>query len=142
MARTKSAGSPPVKRPSNWEKRVSAAYLLTQGYTKEQTAVQVGCSERVLYDWKNHHMWPDALAEARARWLQGVDLEAMAAIGDLVRGRNDKVVMWFGDRRIPELAPPKQRTEVSGPDGGPVVVVTPEQARERVLDKLKPKKGD
>lgn len=134
--RLKTAADTKPKRPTNWDKRVSVAYLLTTGSTQVEAANAAGCSERVIRDWKNHGTWPAVVAEAHQRWLSGCDAKVKAAIDRLLTLSNEKVVMWYGDRRIPELQPPKTRTEISGPDGGPLLVTSPDEARQKLLDKL------
>lgn len=121
--------------PYNWDKAISVAYLRLIGASQEVAAKEAGCSERSVATWEKKSWWPDAQAEARQRWLRGGD--AMARRG-LLRALSDgneyaATSRWWADRRIPELKPPKVRSEISGPDGEPVEVGI-EDARTQVAD--------
>ena len=117
---TKTAGAENgVKRPAHWDKRVSAAYLRIMGKTQKQAAEAVGRNERTLREWEGEDSWAAARAEAEERWCaDGLDL-ARQTIHRGVRANPD-LAKWFLERVDPRFAPPKQRTEHTGRDGGPI----------------------
>ena len=117
-----------VKRPRNWDKAISVAYLRATGDSQEAAANQAGICERTVTAWEASPWWPDAVAEAHKRWLNGCDAKARRA---LRRALDDplnyaQTARWWADRRIPELEPPKVRNEVTGKDGAPLVPVIAE----------------
>ena len=109
-----------VRKPVNWDKAVSVAYLRLLGVTQEKSAQQAGCSKRSIVSWEASKWWPDAMNEARQRWLQGGDQAAMRGLlNNLVR-EEPQTCRWWADRRIPELSPPKVKGEFGGGEGTPL----------------------
>jgi DNA-binding CsgD family transcriptional regulator len=105
-----------VEKPHNWEKAVSVAYLRSTGDTQEEAATSVGVSERTVRGWEASSWWPDAVAVAHQRWLQGCDQKARSALSKALSDSDHyaPTARWWADRRIPELAPPKTRSEITG----------------------------
>ena len=116
-----------VETPHDWEKVVSVAYLRATGDTQKEAAAKAGCSERTVRVWEHSPFWPKAQFEANRRWLQGVEAFArrgiMSALVD--NGEYAQMARWVAERTIPEMIPPKQRRELSGPDGGPIPTENP-----------------
>jgi len=111
-----------VRRPRNWDKCVSAAYLRILGASQDRAAEEVGCSPRSIRSWEKSEWWPDARQEARDRWLQGNDQTCMLTLTNAMREGNAKVAMWWADRRVPELLPPavQAKIEHTGAGGAPI----------------------
>lgn len=110
------------KRPANWDKALSAAYLRLLGATQIDAAMHVGVSDRSIRAWEGSKWWPMAVAEARERWLKGGDSECMKKlVADMAGGKDGAITArWWAERRIPEFAPPKQRVGFVGDDGQPL----------------------
>jgi hypothetical protein len=108
-----------TKRPQNWDKAISVAYLRLLGATQVDAAERAGVSERVIRDWEISVWWKDAIAEARGRWLRGVESGAMNGILEGLGDPNEYAAMarWAAERILPEMAPPKHKLEASGVDG-------------------------
>ncbi len=131
-ARRKVPVSREGKRPAHWDKRVSAAYLRLLSGTQEEAAKAVGVNERTIRNWESHRSWPDALAEARARWLQGLDSLAMRALRNGLLADDQSTARWWAGKRIKELggrseSPPPGGLRDHGERFG--LVLTPEQLR-------------
>ncbi len=101
-----------VRKPKNWDKAVSAAYLRVLGSTQADTAKSVGVSERTVRSWEGSKWWPNAESEARNRWLKGIVDQAMAGLSDVLANRDANTVRWVLERRMPEFAPPKMQHHV------------------------------
>lgn len=122
---SKPAEKPPgVKKPQDWEKAVSVAYLRAIGHTQIEAAEGAGCGVRTLRDWEKSPWWRDAMAEARGRWLQGAEAFARRGILSALvdQGEYAQMSRFVAERLIPEMKPPKRRSEHSAPGGGPVEV--------------------
>ena len=130
-------------RPSNWDKRMSVGFLRILGATQREAANAVGISERTVRTWEHEASWPDAIAEARSRWLDAAGDRARRALW-VGLGANDQAsARWVLERVEPALAAPVQRTEVTGANGGPlgtmVQIYLPEnlrELRERLVNRL------
>lgn len=126
-------------RPRNWDKAVNLAYLRMVGYprmTQETAAKRAGVSVRTLRDWENAPFWAAAKAEARDRWFNDGDAAAMQGILDGMTDPNESAQMsrWWAERHIPELAPPKQKSEITGANGGPIAVQDLSKLSDEELD--------
>ena len=123
--RKTAASRDPVRRPVNWDKVISVAYLRLLGASQSVAAEQAGASERSVRSWEACSWWKDALVEARQRWLRGGDAAAMRGLLKALSSETEYATTsrWWADRRIPELAPPNQKVDatISGPDGAPLV---------------------
>ncbi len=115
-----SAGGVEEKKHYHWDKLVSAAYLRIMGLTQAQAAGQVGRSERTVREWESLPIWEDARNEARGRWLSDVEDASRRAVLNSVRAGNAAMGLTLLERLDQDLAPPKQRVEASGPNGGPI----------------------
>jgi len=100
----------PVKKPHDWDKAVSAAYLRLLGQIQETVADSVGISPRTLHSWEHSSWWVTATAEAQGRWLSG--LEAKARL-KLLEDMDANLALKIAERRFPALAPPTQRTDLT-----------------------------
>ena len=80
------AGNEPQGMPlEQWDKWVSAAYLRMLGATQSEAAEAVGRKERTIRSWESDSRWPQAMADARERWLSGVEGAARATLLACVR---------------------------------------------------------
>lgn len=112
-----------VKRPPHWDKLVSAAYLRIMGATQNETAKGVGRSLRTIQLWEaQKELWQAARAEARDRWLSDVVDASRSTVLKAVRSGNAELGFTIIERVDDELAPPRQRHEHTGEDGGPMEV--------------------
>ena len=102
------------KRPPQWDKMVSAAYLRILGATQAVAAASVGRSERTLWGWENKtpELWREAEAEAESRWLVDLKRASMETVLENVRKGNAVIGQWALERLVPALAPAKQRIQV------------------------------
>ena len=112
MAGKAAAPGDPPGRPRSWSKAVSAAYLRLMGFTQRQAARSAGVGERTLRGWESSGWWPEAVAEARGRWLQGLDSLARSTLArSLAEGReppDGKLALEVLSRGLePMLAPPE-----------------------------------
>jgi hypothetical protein len=93
------------------------------GHTQTQAAEAVGRSERTVRDWESDpERWPRAQEEARGRWLHNATDAARKAVLRSLNAGNAELGKWLLERVEPALAPPKQRAELTGPEGGPLEV--------------------
>lgn len=112
-----------VERPKYWDKWVSAAYLRIMGATQIEAAKGVGRSERTLQRWEeDEETWRAARKEAEDRWLVEVKDASRRSVLKAA-GRNAEMGLKILERIDPALAPPKQKVEHGGEDGGPIEVV-------------------
>lgn len=112
------------QRPRDWEKALSVAYLRCLGQTQAVAAEAAGVGERTIQAWEASSWWHTAVAEANSRWLAGVSEKAKRALAISLDSNDAQSARWVLERLLPAMAPPKQRSEISGADGSaPVVVV-------------------
>lgn len=98
------------------------AYLLASGSTQAAAAKATGMSQRSVERWVKCSWWGEAMHEATARWLPGLKSLAMSRLmRDLEKNPDsaDRALRVL-ERLIPDLAPPRQRLEHTGEDGGPI----------------------
>ena len=113
------------KRPQDWDKAVSAAYLRLLGATQLDASFHTGMAERTIVAWEASPWWPMAEAEARMRWLKGGDALAMTGLLRAIKGHGPEAATtarWWAERRIREFQPPSQRLEHTGAAGSPLPV--------------------
>ena len=111
-----------VKRPKDWDKWVSAAYLRILGATQIEAAKGVGRSERTLQRWEeDREAWQAARREAEDRWLVEVRDASRRSVLKAA-GRNAEMGLKILERLDPALAPPRQKLEHTGEGGGPLKV--------------------
>jgi DNA-binding XRE family transcriptional regulator len=108
-----------TRKPQDWEKVISVAYLRTLGHTQVEAAEAAGVGERTIRDWESEAWWPAATAEACAKWLSGATAKARRAINAALDANDAQSARWLLERMEPALGPPKQRSEISGADGKP-----------------------
>jgi transcriptional regulator with XRE-family HTH domain len=114
MTQRGSSFSPELKRPAFWEKRVIAAYLRLLGATQEATAGAINRSKRTVQYWESDKSaWKLAQEEAAERWLDDLTNAARKTVLEAIRAGDSQLAMAILERRVPELAPPKSRVEVS-----------------------------
>jgi len=109
-------------RPAHWEKRVSAAYMRMLGATQAEAGRAVGRSARTIRLWESDPSWADARREAEERWLVDLKDASRRAVLQAVREGNAQIGLALLERLDERLAPPKQRHEHAGPDGGPIAI--------------------
>lgn len=107
-----------VEKPHDWDKVLAVAYLRTCGQTQKASAKAAGVGRRSVVRWEASPWWPDAVLDAADNWLGTLRVTALASIQ---RGCSEDPAMALrvGERIIPELAPPVQRsvnTEVTVDD--------------------------
>jgi hypothetical protein len=102
----------PERKPANWDKRVSAAYLRMLGATQAEAARAVGCSERTIRRWEMDGTWSRAQQEARDRWMVNMDGQSRAALLKGVRSSDLQTARWFLERTDPRLIPAAQQEPV------------------------------
>lgn len=110
---------PEPKRPTQWEKRVVAAYLRMLQNKQASVAAAVGVSVRTVQNWEAHKTWADARAVARERWMSDVDDASNATILVSVRAGNVETAKWFKERTDDVFAP-RSKHEHTGAGGGPI----------------------
>jgi len=100
----------PKDRPRTWDSWVSAAFLRALGVTQKDAARASGIGLRTLCRYEKDPRWPLAVAEAEERWLQGLDTHVRQRLLEALSGEpDDRLLMWYAERRFPELAPPVAR---------------------------------
>jgi len=109
-----SAYAPAAERPSNWPKRVSAAYLRLIGATQVVAAEAEGVSDRTIRSWESHPSWPEAQAEARSLWLDKVSDAARATLHRSIKAGDAQSARWLLERVAEELGPPIARIDHRG----------------------------
>lgn len=111
-----------VDRPRDWDTAVSAAYIRVIGGTQKQAAAAAGCGERSIRDWENSDFWEAAKKEAADRWLNGVVAHSRKTLIHHFEGEegDPNLALKLLERLDNRLLPPKVRSELSGPDGGPI----------------------
>jgi sulfur carrier protein ThiS len=110
------AFSNPLPRYKFWEKRVIAAYLRMLGHSQKAVAAAVNRNVRTIRNWENETAtWTQARDEAAARWLSDLVDAARGTVLTAVQGGDAALALSILERRLPELAPPKSRVELSIP---------------------------
>lgn len=111
------------KRHPHWDQIVSYAYLRMMGRTQVEGAKGVGRSRRTVQGWEaDTELWQAARAEARERWFADVEDASRRAVLNSVNAGNATLGMEILERLDERLAPPKQRHEHTGKEGGPIKV--------------------
>lgn len=118
-----------VEAPQDWDKAVSAAYLWVLDHPVKQVASSVGIDPVTFWAWRNSPWWPLAIQEATQRWLHGLQGKAMDGLKASV-SRDGHLALKVLERRIPELAPPKQQVHLE-------VDLNVKDLRERISDRLR-----
>ena len=109
-----------VEKPQDWEKAVSAAYMRLLGAPQRVAAEAADIGARTLIRWEKSDWWPKALEEANDRWFHRLTSASRRTLLKAIRkGRSDQALTVL-ERVDPRLMPPKQRHELSGPDGGAI----------------------
>lgn len=123
MMAEKSAGSVENRaKPKYWPNMVQAAVVRLIDGTQEEAAVAADRSVRTIRDWETKsEWWSEALREAESHWLLNVKRASMRSVLKAA-GRNAEMGLKILERTMPELAPPKQKMEHTGKDGGPLQV--------------------
>lgn len=106
------------QRPRSWDAAVSAAYLRLLGHSQAAAADAAGVGERTLRGWERAQWWPRAIAEAEARWLDGLTAAARCTLLRAVRDGDAERALRILERVMPELAPPRMRVDLSTLDYG------------------------
>lgn len=120
----------PVSGPLDRDKAVSAGYLRILGESQERAATAAGVGERTLARWETCSWWPEILREAESRWLQGLVSKARHGLERGVQ-EDGRLALSVLERRIPELAPPRQGVDLRTPDGITVEELTADEMAKR-----------
>ena len=105
-----------------WKHCVSAAKLRLLGKSQAAAAKGVGVSRSTVARWEACDWWADVLRDALDdAQLTKLRAEAFKALWKLVTGAKPdaRTVRFVMERLDPAFRPPAQRTELSGPEGGP-----------------------
>ena len=83
------------------------------GMTQKQAAKTVGIGERTLRRWETSDLWTSACAEARGKWLAGIDVYARLALMRTLQSDKDPVrrgllALQILERVDPRFAPPRR----------------------------------
>ncbi len=97
-----------VRKPQNWDKAVSAAYLRLLGLSQGKAAKGAGIGERTIARWELSDWWPDACGEAGSRWMQQLEIECRTTIMAAVRAGDATTAVKMLERIDRRLAPPRQ----------------------------------
>lgn len=111
--RRNAAGSAPAPgRPRKWDAAVSSAYLRALGATQARAAKAAGVSERTLRGWECATWWPDALREARDRWLRGIEASARSTLTRELQ-KDGALALRVLERLDPAFLPPRLQVDVA-----------------------------
>lgn len=104
-----------ITAPHRYEVAVLAAYFRAMGASQAKAAKAVGVDRSTIERWERSEFWSDACDDAHHRWIRAMDQKARAAIAVNMEANDATTARWYAERRIPELAPPKQtnKTDVS-----------------------------
>jgi hypothetical protein len=92
--------------------------LVREGLSYERCTDLVGISRQTLYDWLNRgSAEPETRYGRFERAVRRANAQAVRKLHNEVRKSNPQ---WILERRFSEYAPPRSRTEISGPEGGPI----------------------
>ncbi len=132
---SKAAASSADTKASHWDNRVAVAYLRMMGATQRGAAEGAGVSLRTVQTYEKHPSYPEAREEARERWCKNVSDLARTRLINSLKKKGDKddsgegqgdaspeLALKIVERIDPELAPPRVRSEISGPGGSPIKV--------------------
>ena len=95
------------KRPQNWDKAVSTAYLRLLGLSQTKAAKGAGIGERTLARWELSEWWRDACREAADRWMQQLAIECRTTIMAAVKAGDVVTAVKMVERLDERLAPPR-----------------------------------
>ena len=101
----------PVQAPRDPDKAVSAALLRLLGASQADAAGAAGVGERTLRQWETCSWWPEILAEASRRWLDGLAAKARKGLEGAVQV-DGRLALNVLERLEPALAPPKVRAAI------------------------------
>jgi len=101
-----------IRKPSDREKALSAAFLRHVGATQSDAASATGIDRRTLQRWESCSWWPDVQREAAERWLAGLASKARVGLESAVVG-DGRLALAVLERLEPALAPPRQRVGLS-----------------------------
>ena len=97
-----------VKKPQNWDKAVSAAYLRLLGLSQGKAANCAGIGERTLARWELSDWWPEACGGAVSRWMKQLEIECRTTIMAAVKAGDVTTAVKMLERIGKRLAPPRQ----------------------------------
>jgi len=110
-----------------WERHILAAYMrVIVGASIDSVAGIVGCSASSVTRMAAHPSWEACIAEAEERWVVDMQAQSRAVLQDSIEGSGREAAnnaKWFLERTVTRLAPPAQRTQVTGASGGPLQIV-------------------
>ena len=103
-----------VKRPQDWAKAVSAAYLWLVIGEQKASAEGAGVGERTMQRWVLSDWWPDACAEAKGRWLHHLESESRRTLMRAIVGGDADKALGVLQQLDPTFRPHAKRIEVVG----------------------------
>lgn len=122
----------PAGRPRIELNEDQAEQLATIGCTDEEIGLVLGCSPDTVSRRKaDTPEFAARLAKGRAT-LKSSLRRAQYESG--IKHLNVKMLIWMGKQLLDQRD--RQSHEITGPDGGPVQLVTPDEARVRLLERL------
>jgi len=113
MAKKNAEKNDPVKKPNDWDKAVSVAYLRIIGYSQQDAAASAGAGSRTVRAWEKSSWWHLATSEAKGRWLQGLAGKARKCLERGV-GEDPNLALKVLERMDEDLVPARKRLELSG----------------------------
>lgn len=119
MAKKSAQKKDPIAKPHDMDKARSACMQRLLGASQKTAAEIAGVSVRTMVEWGKCSWWIELSKECQARWLQGLAAKTRVALDRHV-DEDPATARFAGERLIPELAPPKLRQELSGPNGEPL----------------------
>ena len=103
-----------VKRPQDWGKAVSAAYLWLVTDEVRASAEGAGIGDRTLHRWIHSEWWLQACAEAQDRWRNHVVVESRRTLMRSIKGGNVDKAMDVLKQFDPEFRPRPKEVRVVG----------------------------
>ena len=122
-----------VKKPQDWDKSVSAAYLRLLGLSQKKAAKGAGLGERTLARYELSEWWPDACREAVDRWMQQLEIEARTTVMVAVKNGDVGTAWKVLERLDRRLAPPRQSHGIE--HSGEIVSEAPAMSVEEIFER-------
>lgn len=117
-----------VRKPHDWEKATSAAFLRILGATQQEAADSVGVARQTVVKWEHSEWWPEAMDDAKQRWLAGLHAKARVSVENGLQ--DDARLAFMVLERLEPTLHPKAALEVSGGEKPVAIEIT-----RRVVDR-------
>lgn len=103
-----------VGKPPEWPLWVKAALAYLRAGNWQQAAAEVRRRDRTLDRWRRDPRWPEAMAEAEAKWDGDTLAASKRTLLTAIEGGDAASARWYLERRDRAYAPPSQRVEHGG----------------------------